>query len=219
MTRMETDYGFFASSRMDKDRVQEWSFVKNLKKGVTAVAVRKARERAGRICEAAIGPYGFPMSKVSRSNDRHIARGKNNERTPISTPDVLVQPSADAKTPADVRAVADLSTPAEARISGQVWTPSYTAHHSEESESSRLWTGCHETSLNEIHKLKLDAARLDAEGRHPEAKNKFQDALSGFRHLLSLTHDYTVKTAYQLAAFYANNGRMSNADEVLKWVV
>jgi hypothetical protein len=73
-------------------------------------------------------------------------------------------------------------------------------------------------SLDELHKWKLDAALLDAEGRHQEAEYRFRNALSGFRHLLSLTHEYTVKTAYQLAAFYANHNRMSDADEVLKWV-
>lgn len=51
-----------------------------------------------------------------------------------------------------------------------------------------------------------------------DSETQLQDALCGFSHLLSPTHEEALKAGYHLASFYADHGRMDEADETLNWM-
>lgn len=55
-------------------------------------------------------------------------------------------------------------------------------------------------------------------GKHEDAEKLFRDGLLGFRHLLTPTHSETLRAGYKLASFYANLGKMDDADTVLDWM-
>jgi len=62
------------------------------------------------------------------------------------------------------------------------------------------------------------AHELHRSGRVEDAEVKFREALEGFEHVLSPTHDETNTVAYHLAEFLANQARMTEADTVLNWM-
>jgi tetratricopeptide (TPR) repeat protein len=63
-----------------------------------------------------------------------------------------------------------------------------------------------------------EAQELERSADIDAAEIKFCEALSGFEHLLSATHEDTTAVAYHLASFYAQNDRMKDADAVLDWM-
>lgn len=139
------------------------------------------------------------------------------EPTPTSMSDVVVRtPANDAATPGWPQ-----KSPEQLEKSPEesAWTPSYsaaTADHYVTDGSRANWK---EASVGELHQLKLEAVRSDGEGSLFEAEHKFQDVLCGFRHHLGATNRHTVKSAYQLASFFANHSRMGEAHKVLQWVL
>jgi tetratricopeptide (TPR) repeat protein len=77
------------------------------------------------------------------------------------------------------------------------------------------WNGCTATeAMTRFRKAQESDQQGDTEG----AERQFREALAAFEHLLSPTHEDTKTAAYSLAAFYARNGRMQEANNVLDWM-
>ncbi len=72
--------------------------------------------------------------------------------------------------------------------------------------------------MSDIEKLQEEAQDLTDSGNTFEAEEKYRSALGGLKTLLSPTHNTTKALAYRVAEFYAQNGRMSDADAVLNWM-
>jgi tetratricopeptide (TPR) repeat protein len=66
--------------------------------------------------------------------------------------------------------------------------------------------------------MQRKAQELDQQGNFEDTENLFCEALSGFEHVLSPTHEDTNAVAYQLATFYARHDRKHDADKVLGWM-
>lgn len=83
-------------------------------------------------------------------------------------------------------------------------------------ENLRLvWNGHTKAEFEAMHKR---AHELDRSGNVEDAEAEFREALEGFEHVLSPTHDETNTVAYHLADFLAAQGRMTEADAVLNWM-
>jgi tetratricopeptide (TPR) repeat protein len=78
-----------------------------------------------------------------------------------------------------------------------------------------VWNGHTKADFEAMHK---QAHELDRSGKVEDAEAKFREALEGFEHVLSPTHDETNTVAYHLAEFLANQARMTEADTVLNWM-
>jgi len=68
-----------------------------------------------------------------------------------------------------------------------------------------VWNGHTKADFEAMHK---QAHELDRSGKVEDAEAKFREALEGFEHVLSPTHDETNTVAYHLAEFLANQARM-----------
>ena len=73
-------------------------------------------------------------------------------------------------------------------------------------------------SMSDLRQLLQSATATAAAGLMAEAEAQYRDALLGFRHLLSPTHDETLRAGYRFASFYANQGRMNEVDSLLNWM-
>jgi tetratricopeptide (TPR) repeat protein len=78
-----------------------------------------------------------------------------------------------------------------------------------------IWNGQTKAEFEAMHR---QAHELDRAGNIEDAEAKFREALEGFEHLLSPTHEETNVVAYHLAEFLANQSRMTEADTVLNWM-
>jgi hypothetical protein len=74
------------------------------------------------------------------------------------------------------------------------------------------------TTISDLRQLLVSASQAASSGNRDEADADFRDAVSGFRQVLSPTHEETIKAGYLYASFYANSGRMGKADAVLSWM-
>ncbi|KAF2814795.1 uncharacterized protein BDZ99DRAFT_566736 [Mytilinidion resinicola] len=75
------------------------------------------------------------------------------------------------------------------------------------------WNGRNRANLLEVLEAARDSSR---EGYLDRAEAEFTEALEGHRYLLTPTHEETVKIAYELANFYAEQGRVREVDQVLE---
>lgn len=74
------------------------------------------------------------------------------------------------------------------------------------------------TTISDLNRLLNTASRAESAGKLDEANAEFRDAVSGFRFLLSPTHEDTLRAGYRYAFFYANCAKMDEADAVLNWM-
>ena len=77
------------------------------------------------------------------------------------------------------------------------------------------WNGRNRENLLEVLEMTRDSSR---EGHLDRAEAELMEALEGHRYLLTPTHEETVKIAYELANFYAEQKRVREADQVLERV-
>jgi len=73
-------------------------------------------------------------------------------------------------------------------------------------------------TLDDLRALTQAAWEANSAGQLLDAESQLQDALCGFSRLLSPTHEEALKAGYHLACFYADHGRMDEADETLNWM-
>ncbi|KAK8043848.1 hypothetical protein PG994_012686 [Apiospora phragmitis] len=73
-------------------------------------------------------------------------------------------------------------------------------------------------NMDDLRTSLQSASEAASAGKHAEAEKMFRDGLVGFRRLLTPTHDETLRAGYQLVSFYANLGKMGDADTVLDWM-
>jgi hypothetical protein len=92
------------------------------------------------------------------------------------------------------------------------WTPFPMAQARRSHQLATRWQNYSRTDLDVLRK---EAQELARQGKNMEAERIFREALAGLENLLPPTHDDTNSAAYQLAAFYAQHGRMKEADAVL----
>jgi len=209
---------------MYKAKFSEWGFTKIMRYSLSKKIVEAARVRGDRPTEAIVGDRVIPLSRVKESYERYSAKpGANHVQDTMTPPGLssfILRTPGDTTLPATtIPSPAPITAAATAESSHIVWTPSHiVGQQAPEREPSRLRVDWRGMSLSQLRGLKRDAARLDAEGRKEEAEEAFASALSGFRHLLTPTHELTIKAAYQLAAFYASHNRMADADKVLHWI-
>ncbi|EFX01649.1 rhomboid family protein [Grosmannia clavigera kw1407] len=73
-------------------------------------------------------------------------------------------------------------------------------------------------TVPDLRNLLDDASRAASAKNYVKADADFREAVSGFRFLLSPTHEETLRAGYEYASFYAKSGNMDKADEVLDWM-
>ena len=74
------------------------------------------------------------------------------------------------------------------------------------------------TTLEDLRALTRAAGDACLHTNMSDSETQLQDTLCGFSHLLSPTHEEALKAGYHLACFYADHGRMDEADETLNWM-
>jgi tetratricopeptide (TPR) repeat protein len=75
------------------------------------------------------------------------------------------------------------------------------------------WNGNTRENLSQLHDM---ARESFYRGDFDNAETGYMNALEGHRYLLAPTHEDTVKVAYELANFYAEQRRMTDADNVIE---
>lgn len=73
--------------------------------------------------------------------------------------------------------------------------------------------------MADLDTIEREACQLESQGESCSAENLYREALTGFRTILSPTHEHTSALAYRLATFYADHDRMDDADQVLNWMM
>ena len=240
-TACTTDQGPITSTRMYKAKFAMWKFSKIIRHDFAKKVLEAAETRRGKPTEVVVRDSVIPLSRVKESYERYCEKfGENHVQGMLLLGWRDLEAMTEQALHADDMRPPDLSnftlrTPKDTSIvpspgperpaadlpcAQNAWTPSHITNQqvSEQDSGGLLRTDWRGMSLKQLHQLKWEAARLDAEGRTGEAEGLFAGALSGFRHLLTPTHELTVKAAYQLAAFYANHDRMADADKVLHWL-
>jgi hypothetical protein len=133
--------------------------------------------------------------------------------TPYAIPSRHVTPAAGAAVPS----TPEIEIVASSVVSRQTdrWTPFATSQASRTNQLATRWKNYTRT---DIDILRREAQELASQGKIVEAERKFREALVGLENLLPPTHEDTNAVAYQLATFYAQHGRMKEADGVLNRV-
>jgi len=142
----------------------------------------------------------------------------------------LAGPDAYAGTPNEMqdvqywtpRAVADTpQTPRDvsnAQPQSREGQQSHTISHRFYLDCPPVYLDMRQTTISDLRKLLVSASLAASSGNQDEADADFRDAVSGFRQVLSPTHEETLKAGYLYASFYANSGKMGKADAVLSWM-
>ncbi|KAJ3538030.1 hypothetical protein NM208_g6082 [Fusarium decemcellulare] len=214
--RMERDHNFSASERMYKNRFKTWKWSKNLPQEKAAWMTEKGIQRRP--------AKTLFCWKNQEWTDEQLAQkyGTALQNLPGGS-----GPVACAPTPNDIQywTISSLAPSPQ-----QPWTAASQPHNlgnerRERDEPHRFYLDTkpvnldiNRTSISELRRLLKEASHAASAGRIESANTDFRDAVSGFRFLLSPTHDETLRAAYLYASFYANCAEMEKADAVLSWM-
>ncbi|KAF2786480.1 hypothetical protein K505DRAFT_289676, partial [Melanomma pulvis-pyrius CBS 109.77] len=206
MERMQQGYNFGPTQKQYKDKFKSWKWIKRLPGDVAQWMVEKASQRE--IVDGKQTIFSFKGQSWT---------GEQAANSATRTRKVIV-----VDTPADLN-----------------WeTPKNPGEHASPAEQSRkltaqggeaevvelepatrkqtfplTWNGRNRANLLEVLEMARDSSR---EGHLDRAEAEFMEALEGHRYLLTPTHEETVKIAYELANFYAEQQRVRETDEVLE---
>jgi len=129
---------------------------------------------------------------------------------------VVRTPANDSSTP---KAAPTSPNPSGRPAEELSWSPSHPAVIIDDHAAGSSRTIGVEASLAKLRQLKLDAIQSDCEGSLSKAEREFRDAFREARHRFGPTDSYTIKSAYQLASFFAKHSRMGDAYKTLQEVL
>ena len=95
------------------------------------------------------------------------------------------------------------------------WTPTPILNALQNKPPRMIWGGLTCLDILTLHEL---GHSLDEVEEWDEAEESFREALAGCQVLLSPAHEHTRIFTYHLAEFYAQHGRMADADKLLDWM-
>lgn len=232
---------------MYKDKIKEWGWYKNLPSAMASWMFQKWDQRMkekGSDTKFEMGGRIWTSSQVLKRVQKTAGQqfediSEGIERSSVET---LLQNRAeliaDATTPfgvtystpytiasrhqTPIHGAATPSPPDIEIVSSSVvsrqtdrWTPLATPHAPRKHHLATRWQNY---SRTDIDTLQREAHELACQGKNVEAERKFREALVGLENLLPPTHEDTNAVAYHLASFYAQHGRMREADGVLSRV-
>ncbi|KAL7932973.1 hypothetical protein V8C35DRAFT_305945 [Trichoderma chlorosporum] len=212
--KMKTDYMFFATEKMYKDKFKEWKWSKNLPRVITAVMYRKGIRRMPKDTIFHWNNQTWSSERVRKSYSRASGETGFSNLEDYPSPEDIICETPPLSDIADTE-----STPKSS--SGIVDSFKAIAIRSIAVEElcTSIDKGPHRTcSLSEVPAVVQAALQASKEGKHEEAETRFGDALSCYYHLLSPFHKKTLETGYSLASFYVDQGRTSDAFCILDWM-
>lgn len=217
---------------MYKDKFKGWQWSKNLPHKKAAWMLKRLHEHRPHKVVFEYGNQKWDEERLRKISDRlqrteDISGGKPQLRNGSLKSSLLIQAdgwSPCAPTPSDIqystalpiandtpRDVQDHRTPTEVRHRDQ-WGEPF------DFDSKPTTLDLRRVTIADLRRLLESAATAASAGLSAQAEANFRETLLGFRHLLSPTHDETLRAGYHLASFYANIGRMETADLVLSWM-
>ncbi|KAK8126989.1 uncharacterized protein PG998_002748 [Apiospora kogelbergensis] len=211
MEDMIKTYDFKASIKMYKDRFREWKWAKNIPQRKAKWMLNKLNERQPQKTTFWCGDLEMSEERVKKladapsqdEGDQAYPSGPTPSDVEYHTPFPLA-----GDTPQAIRDLLPLSKdPADHNTSLIV-------NYDTEPEGFNIRL----MNMSDLHTLLRSACEAVSAGKSEDAEAKFRDSLVGFRHLLTPTHEETLRAGYMLASFYANLGRMADADAVLDWM-
>ncbi|KAK8875225.1 hypothetical protein PGQ11_005739 [Apiospora arundinis] len=211
MDEMSKTYSFNASKKMYKDSFKTWNWTKHVPKEKLSWMMNKVTKCKPRKIAFRYGNMDLSEERIKKLSD---------PQNQTDTDEHLIS----GPTPSDVEYRTALS------IGGRTPQESHDLHPLDEEDTSHDASskfnydgrpeGCNLRflTMENLRTLQESACEAVVAGDHNTAETKFRDSLLGFRHLLSPTHDETLRAGYKLATFYANVGQMGDADAVLDWM-
>ncbi|KAK4454127.1 hypothetical protein QBC34DRAFT_434318 [Podospora aff. communis PSN243] len=217
--RMEEDHGFHATEKMYKNKFKVWRWSKNLSHEQAKWMSENIKQRQPTATVFQWNHQQWSEDKVMQICGR-LAQVQPQTTGPVSyagTPSEMKDiqywtPRAVAETPQTPRDVA------AAKDEHREQQQSHPIPRRFYLDSPPVNLDMKRTTISELHELLEQASRNASSGKQDEADVDFRDAVSGFRQLLSPTHEETIKAGYKYACFYASSGRMDKADAVLSWM-
>ncbi|KAK6863577.1 hypothetical protein PG995_000105 [Apiospora arundinis] len=218
MEEMSKTYLFNASIKMYKDTFRSWKWTKHVPKKKLSWMMNKMDECKPRKITFRYGNMDLSEERIKKLSDTQNQTGTgflliNSDERLISGP-----------TPSDIEYHTALS------VGGRTPQETYELQPLDEEDTSHNTAskfnydggpeGCNLSflTMENLRTLHESACEAAVAGEHNIAETKFRDSLMGFRHLLSPTHEETLRAGYKLATFYANLGQMDDADNVLDWM-
>ncbi|KAF5006437.1 hypothetical protein FDECE_7197 [Fusarium decemcellulare] len=216
MRLMEHDHKFSASERMYKNKFRIWGWSKNIPQDKAIWMTEKGIQRR---------PTKTVFCwKNQEWTDEQLAQkyGKTSQNLHGGVGSVGCAP-----TPNDIQ----YKTPSSLAASPQQPCTTASQSHNLRTEGDEtngqpkfyldtkpVNLDLNRTTISELDSLLKEASHAASAGRVESANTDFRDAVSGFRFLLSPTHDETLRAAYLYASFYANCAEMEKAYAVLSWM-
>ncbi|TPX22058.1 hypothetical protein DIZ76_013922 [Coccidioides immitis] len=230
MKYMAEVHNFRPSKKMYKEKFREWGWYKNLPKEMALWMFQKYKQRMreiGRDTQFTLGERVWSSGQISKrvqrsGNPRHEIV-THVQRTDMTTPiDITYCTPHSTVSPRDRTPIScsgaisrhgSMNPPSDLQDARQTpfETPQTTRMHP-------LATRWQNHTRTDIETLRSSGDELARQGEYRAAERKYRDALAGLENLLPLAHDDTNAMAYQLAAFYAQQCRMQDADSVLSRV-
>ncbi|KAF1958926.1 hypothetical protein CC80DRAFT_533884 [Byssothecium circinans] len=204
---MQEEHNFSPTQKQYKDKFRSWKWAKHLPGDVAQWMVERSDQRRTQGGKDTI--FTFKGQSWSRDQAQNSAQ-RTRKAIIVDTPSDM-----DWRTPRDAE---DHASPnlRPSLIGIQEQEMDVIEERTISRQTLPLsWNGKTRTNLIQI----LNMARESHRKRDfDNAEAKFCEALEGHRHLLSPTHEETVKIAYELANFYASQDRMMDANRTLESV-
>ena len=216
----------FRREKMYKDKFKSWKWNKNLPREKAAFMLHRINQRKPERIKFLYGNRTWTEDRIRQTYERYNKTSTAGDALASHAN----QSSEYGATPSDIEygplTPVSAMTPQEAvRLPGNNMR-----HARRDLEPGRADVNIHpfdqtpigyelsRPTLSDLRILSDSAIALAAQGDNLHAEDQFREALVGYRHILSPTHDETVRAGYLLASFYANNGRFDEANFVLEWM-
>ncbi|KAK4212752.1 hypothetical protein QBC37DRAFT_424361 [Rhypophila decipiens] len=236
---MERDHNFSATEKMYKNKFKVWHWSKHLTQLQARYISKKIKQRREQRPQVAtviewnhqqwsedkvmqiFGRIAHAQPQTSQPSVAHAQQQTAGQDSYAATPNEMrdikiYTPRETAQTPREIA-----QTPRDVSIA----QPEYRERQQNPTIPRRFYLDCppvnldmRRTTISDLRKLLVSASQAASSGNQEEADADFCDAVAGFRQLLSPTHEETIKAGYLYASFYANSGKMDEADAVLSWM-
>ncbi|KAJ4355401.1 uncharacterized protein N0V89_003417 [Didymosphaeria variabile] len=208
MEIMKQRYGFIAPAKAFKDKFRYWRFRRNLPGEVAQWMVQRAslREEIGKETHFEFGGQKWTLEQAYNGAKRTKKATEDLVNTPegmkVSTPEnANIGNSLDAHRDAD-------------ELPG---SPSVVAVGLETLPTTRSLPLSYNGKTRQDLAVTLNVARsFSQQGEETRAESAYLDVFHGLEHLLSPTAADTVRIGYEIASFYWERGRKTDADAILE---
>ncbi|KAF2689841.1 hypothetical protein K458DRAFT_356181 [Lentithecium fluviatile CBS 122367] len=208
MEHMEVKHKFCPTSKQYKDKFKSWKWIKRLPGEVAQWMVEKANERQTEEGKETTFSFKGRQWTIEQAQD-----------TALRTRKLIV-----AETPSDIevetpRRLGDQTSPASHGPEVDAQGRQIRSFNVESPAVRRTfpltWEGKNRADLVQALQAARDSRRRQEFER---AETEFLEALEGHRHLLTPTHEETVKIAFEMANCFAEQDRMKDANTTLERV-